>query len=266
MIANARMYSVNAVSKQAWRDLLAWVLRRADLSWEVFDYDPPAPMAGLWARNDLGCALMCGLPYSLRSPAPQLIAAPIPSPPRYAGRARYMSDLAVRADSPYDSIEQTFGGVAGFTVADSQSGYFALRHFLHPFHAQRGASLYRSVVGGLFSARGVINALTAGTIDVGPLDSYSHDLLRHLEPDLARQVRVIATTAPTPIPPFVATAALDAGELARLRAAFAAVAAAPVLADVRACVLLAGFEFPAPADYAPLRAQHDAVIAAPELW
>ena len=266
MIANARMYSVNATAQQAWRDLLAWVLGRAGLPWEIFDYDAPAPMAGLWARDDLGCALMCGLPYSLRSPAPQLIAAPVPSPPRYGGRACYMTDLAVRADSPYHSVEQTFGGVAGFTVADSQSGYFALRHFLRPFQAQRGAALYRSVVGGLLSARGVINALAAGTIDIGPLDSYSHDLLRHLEPETARQVRVIATTAPTAIPPFVATATLAAGQLAQLREAFAAVAFAPDLADVRPCLLLAGFEFPAPADYAPLRVQHDAVIAAPELW
>lgn len=260
------MYSVEAASKQAWRDLLTWVLRRADLGWEVFDYDPPAPMAGLWARDDLGCALMCGLPYSLREPAPQLIAAPMPSPARYGGRACYMSDLAVRADSRSETIEQTFGGIVGYTVADSQSGYFALRHFLRPYHARQVGALYRSVVGGLLSARGVINALAAGTIDIGPLDSYSHDLLRHLEPELARQVRVIATSEPTPIPAFVATAALDPDELARLRAAFAAVAAASELAAVRACVLLAGFAFPAPADYAPLRARHDALIAAPELW
>src|SRR5450759_3708087 len=105
MIANARMYSVNAAAKAAWRELLAWVMYRASASWEIIDYDAPAPLAALWARDDLGCALVCGLPYTLRARAPLLIAAPVPSKLRYGGRARYMTDLAVRADSPYRGIE-----------------------------------------------------------------------------------------------------------------------------------------------------------------
>lgn len=266
MIANARMYSMNAAAKAAWRELLTWVLRRASAPWEIIDYDPPAPLAALWARDDLGCALMCGLPYSLRAPTPLLIAAPVPSKLRYGGRARYMTDLAVRADSPYRRIEDTFGGDIGYTVADSQSGYFALRHFLRPVQQQRGGALYRSVVGGLLNARGVIDALAAGRIDVGPLDSYSYDLLTHLEPGYANQVRIIASTEPTAMPPFVATARLDDDLLGRLRQAFAEVESAPGLADARARLLLTGFEFATPEDYAPLRARHDALIAAPEVW
>ncbi len=266
MIANARMYSVNSSAKVAWRELLAWILERAALPIDIIDHDAPAPMAALWARDDLGCAMMCGLPYSLRTPAPRLIAAPVPSPLRYRGRACYMTDLTVRADSTYGSVDETFGGIVGYTVADSQSGYFALRHFLRPFQQQRGGPLYRSVVGGLLNARGVIDALVAGTIDIGPLDSYSHDLLRHLEPDYAHQVRTVASTEPTAIPPFVATIELDDRGLARLQSAFATAAAAPELAEVCSRLLLAGFEFPQPADYAPLRLRHDALIAAPELW
>ena len=266
MIANARMYSVNAAAKAAWRELLLWVMRRAGAQWDIIDYDAPAPLSELWARDDLGCVLMCGLPYSLRAPAPLLIAAPIPSPARYRGRARYMTDLAVRADAPYQSIEDTFGGIVGFTLADSQSGCFALRHFLQPYQRRHGGALYRSAVGGLLNARGIIEALAAGEIDVGPLDSYSFDLLTHLEPGFASRVRIIASTEPTAIPPFVATADLDSSLQARLRRAFAEVESAPDLADARARLLLAGFEFPSPADYAPLRARHDALIAAPELW
>jgi ABC-type phosphate/phosphonate transport system substrate-binding protein len=266
MIANARMYSVNAAAKAAWRELLAWVTQRASAPWDIIDYEAPAPLSALWARDDLGCALMCGLPYSLRAPAPLLIAAPVPSKPRYRRRPRYMTDLAVRADSPYRSITDTFGGNIGFTVADSQSGYFALRHFLRPFQQQRGGALYRSAVGGQLNARGVIDALAAGKIDVGPLDSYSYDLLTHLEPDYANQVRIIASTEPTAIPPFVATADLDSDLRARLRQAFAEVESAPDLAAARARLLLTGFEFPSSEDYAPLRARHDALIAAPEVW
>jgi ABC-type phosphate/phosphonate transport system substrate-binding protein len=260
------MYSVDARAAAAWRRLLTWVLRRAELEWDVIDHAAPTPMAALWSRTDLGTALMCGLPYSLRTPRPQLVAAPVPSPARYANRPCYMTDLAVRADSPPRILEDTYGGRIGFTVSDSQSGYFAVRHFLLPYQQRHGGALYREVVGGLLNARGVIDALVARRIDVGPLDSYSHDLLRHLEPDYAGQVRVIASTPPTAVPAFVSTADLDDAILGRLRNAFVAVAGAADLADERATLLLRRFTLPDAADYAPLRERHDALIAAAEVW
>lgn len=266
MIANARMYSVNAVAAAAWRELLGWVLERAGVRWDVIDHPAPAPMSALWSRGDLGAALMCGLPFALRNPRPQLIAVPIPSPARYEGRAQYMTDLAVRADSPFRTIEDTFGSRIGYTVGDSQSGYFAARHFLRPFQRDRGGALYREVSGGLLNARGVIDALAARRIDVGPLDSYSHDLIAHLEPDYARQIRVVASTQPTPIPAFVATAVLDDTLLRNLRQAFADAGRASRLESVRATLLLRGFAIPAAADYALLRERHDALSEAPEVW
>ena len=266
MIANARMYSVNPVAAAAWRTLLGWVLERASVRWEVIEHAFPTPMSALWGRDDLGAALMCGLPYSLRMPRPQLIAAPIPSPSRYEGRAQYMTDLAVHADSSFVTIEDTFGGRIGYTVEDSQSGYFAVRHFLRPWQQRRGTALYREVTGGLLTARWVIDALIARRIDVGPLDSYSHDLIAHLEPEFARQVRVLASTSPTPIPAFVATAALDGDLLRRLQQAFVEAGTAVELENVRATLLLRGFAVPAPDDYSVLRERHDAISATPELW
>ncbi len=73
---------------------------------------------------------MCGLPASRRTPAPTVLAAPQPSLPRYGGKAVYMSDIAVKVDSPFRTLEDTFGGVAGYTLKDSQSGYFAFRTLL----------------------------------------------------------------------------------------------------------------------------------------
>lgn len=264
------MYSVNAATKAAWQQVLRWCLARAGLSWPVIDHDPPASISELWARNDIGVMQMCGLPYAVRDPVPRLIAAPVPSPGRYGGRAVYFSDLAVRADAPYQRIEDTFGQRIGWTLPDSQSGYFALRHHLLGLHAAHGSSgrpLYGEVVPRLVNPRGVIQALLDGRIDVGPLDSFSHDLIRHTEPDIARSIRVIATTAPTAMPPFVCTdASATDEELQRLRAAFLAVHEEPSLADARATILLQRFEPMAPADYALTRQRHDAVLAAPELW
>ncbi|RZL95618.1 MAG: phosphate ABC transporter substrate-binding protein [Variovorax sp.] len=248
-VANARMYSATASARADWKELLAWVLARAGLAWEVIDYDAPAPLSALWAREDLGLAMMCGLPFSQRTQRPTLVAAPLPSPTRYGGRPIYFTDIVVRADAKFERLEDTFGGVVGYTLADSMSGGVAFRNHLAPYRATHGPRLYRQAVGNLIHARGVIEALAAGTIDVGPLDSYYHDLLRKNEPALAKQVRIVASTGAMPIPPLVATAALTADELARLRSALQAVASAPELAAATERRLLAGFAVPDPADY-----------------
>jgi hypothetical protein len=151
-IANARMYSATPAVKQAWKALLGWALARAGLEWDVLEYDAPAPLSALWARDDLGCVLMCGLPFTQRAPRPALVASPVPVGERYAGRPVYFTDLAVRADAPYRSLEDTFGGVVGFTLADSYSGCVALRAHLLPQREARGAPLYRGAVGGFATA------------------------------------------------------------------------------------------------------------------
>jgi ABC-type phosphate/phosphonate transport system substrate-binding protein len=252
-IANARMYSATPDVKAAWQDLLHWTLSRAGLDWTVIDHDPPAPLGDLWRRGDIGLAMMCGLPYVEVRPRPQLIAAPVPSRPRYGNRPVYFTDLVVKADSPFQRLEDTFGGTAGFTVEGSFSGHVAFRHHLLPYRAARGRPLYRRVVGELVHARGVIDALLDGRIDIGPLDSYYHDLLTRNEPSFAAGVRVVATTKAAPIPPLVATVALDPPIVERLRAALADASRADDLAAQRERLLLARFAQPEPADYATLQ-------------
>jgi ABC-type phosphate/phosphonate transport system substrate-binding protein len=254
LVANARMYCATASARADWKQVLAWALARAGLGWDVIDYDAPAPLSALWARDDLGVAMMCGLPFSQRAPRPTLIAAPLPSPSRYGGLPVYFTDIVVRIDAPYQRLEDTFGGAVGYTLADSMSGGVAFRNHLAPYRATRGSRLYARAVGNLIHARGVIEALAAGTIDVGPLDSYYHDLLRRNEPALAQQVRIVASTEAMPIPPLVATAALMPDELARLRDALQAVVTAPELAATTERLLLAGFAVPDPADYDVLAA------------
>ena len=141
-IVNARMYSVTAEAKADWHRVLGWALQHADLDWEIVDFDAPAPLAQLWARRDLGAAMMCGLPFSKRKPRPTLIAAPLPSPLRYGGQPVYCTDIVVAVDSLHGSIEDTFGGVVGYTLADSMSGAVALRDHLLPLRAKRGTRLY----------------------------------------------------------------------------------------------------------------------------
>lgn len=247
-IANARMYAATPAARADWRAVLEWTLRTAELDWEIIDYDAPAPLNALWARDDLGATMMCGLPFAKRLPRPMLIAAPVPSPPRYGGRPIYFTDLVVRADSSFRRLEDTFGGVVGYTLPDSMSGCQAMLRHLRGSSGDR-VRPYRCAVGGLLNARGVIDALSAHRIDVGPLDSWYHDLLRRNDPAFAARVRTIEVTASAPIPPLVATATLDVDQVARLRRALLACNRAPELADALDRLLLKGFAVPPDVDY-----------------
>jgi ABC-type phosphate/phosphonate transport system substrate-binding protein len=241
MLANARMYSVTPAAAEAWQAVIGWAAREADVPVEFVDHGPPKLLSDLWARDDLGVVQMCGLPASLRSPAPTVLAAPQPSLPRYQGKAIYMSDIAVRADAPFRTLEDTFGGVAGYTLKDSQSGYFAFRSLLLTKYPN---ARYRQIVGGLLNPRGVIQALITNKIDVGPLDGYVFDLLRAGDPKFASQVRVVAVTDPTPMPPLVATAPLKPREVEKLRQAFLRVHEEGSLDKARHALLIEKFVVP----------------------
>lgn len=256
------MYAVTPATRLAWQGVLAWVAREAGVPMDWMDHEPPQLLSDLWERKDLGAVMMCGLPLSRRQQPPTILAQAVPSPDRYEGRAVYQADLVVAAHSPYRSLADTFGGRAGYTLKDSQSGYYAFRHHLLTHHPAQGDP-YRSITGHLMNARGVIRAIAEGRIDIGPLDGYVHDLLRHTEPAFASQVRVLAHTESTPMPVIVATARLTAAQTAALRAAFLAVADEPSLRAHLDTLLLKTFVVPPLTDFQMLRERAEWVDAAP---
>lgn len=240
-VANARMYSVNAAASAAWTQLFGWLARDSGVDLVAIDHAFPAPLSELWARPDLGCAFMCGFPHTLAAQKPQAVAAPVPLGAPVAGQPVYATRLIVRADSPFQKLADTFGGRLGFTVPDSHSGYNALRHHLLPYYQARGARLYAQSVGPLTTPRRVIDALVAGDIDVGPLDSYAFDLMLRHEPELRKAVQVIATTDPAPIPFLVASPICPMEIVAALRSSLLRFGAAVEGADLREHLCLQGF-------------------------
>ena len=249
LIANARMYSVNAQTATAWRTLLEWVFERAGVSAEAIDYPAPEPLASLWARPDLACAFMCGYPYALAAPKPALLAAPVPSPGAYGGKPVYWSDIVVRADASWVELGDVFGHRLAYTIEDSQSGYQAARELLAPYARERGNRMFRATVGPLFTPRRVAEAIIAGEADVGPIDSYAHDLIRAHEPELAALLKTIATTPRAPIPPLVAAPGIATADVEHLRAALLDIAQADELRSIRSALLLDGFVLVDPEDY-----------------
>ncbi|MEP7207866.1 MAG: PhnD/SsuA/transferrin family substrate-binding protein [Casimicrobiaceae bacterium] len=259
MIANARMYSVAPRAAAAWRALLEWAVHRAGVDCAVIDFPAPRPLPDLWSRPDLACAFMCGFPLSRTAPPPQIVAAPVPSPARYGGRPVYWTDLVVRVDAAIGGVEAMLGRRMAYTTAESQSGYQAVRRLFAPHAARAGAPLFGAIIGPLITPRAVVEAIARGDADVGPVDSYALELLRRHAPELTAQIRVVASTPPTPIPPLVASPHIEADAVARLAAALLAVENEAELAAVRRDLVLQRFERVDPAVYRTLAA--DATIA-----
>lgn len=253
MIANARMYSIDAATSAQWRTLLEWVIARADVPVDIVEHPAPRPLPELWQRTDLACGFMCGYPLSKMTPQPIALAALVPSPPRYASQAIYWSDLVVRADAPWQCIEEVIGHRVAFTSEHSQSGYQAMRRYFAELAARDGSQrLFHSTLGRLVTPMDVVRAIVDGDADVGPVDSYAHDLLRKHEPRLAARLRILATTTPTPIPPFVASAHVPEAIVRALREALLDAGDATELAATREALLIARFEPVSATDYGVL--------------
>jgi len=255
MIANARMYAINDAVAAAWRRLFEWIALEADVPLDVVAHATPLSLADLWQRPDLGCALMCGFPWATWAKPvdrPAALVVPVPSPPAFGAQPIYWTDIVVRADSALKSIADIEGARFAFTVEDSQSGYQAPRRFFAERAQAHGGPLFAATVGPLHTPRRVVDAIIASEADAGPLDAWWHALLRRHEPALARQLRIVATTPPTPIPLVVCSAGVERRVRARLVAAFERVGRVPELADVRDSLLLARFVRPETTNYESL--------------
>jgi len=238
---NARMYAVTPAVEEAWRSLLAQVTHEAGVALTYVPYPAPQPLETLWARRDVAAVLMCGYPVAQQLAPVVPLAAPIPDAPWAEGRAVYRTDLIVRADAPYQTLADTFGGRAGWTVAHSQSGFNAFRHELLRYRTPERPALYREMVGNLVTARNVLDSVREGRIDVGPLDAYWHLLIARHAPQLVQGVRVLASTPLTTLPAFVASADAPAELRARLATAFVAAGRRPWFPPLARELRLTGF-------------------------
>lgn len=201
-IACARMYDVAPAARAAWHGVFARVAALSGVPLLPFVHMAPAPIEELWARPDMGCVFMCGWPWAMHvEPRPVPLAAPVPSPPRYGGRAVYMSDLVVREDAPYRGLADAFGGRMGWTVTHSHSGCNAPRHHLLRYAARFP---FAGAVGPLVTPVAVAQAVREGRCEVGPMDGFAHDLLRRHAPEKVAGLRILESTAEAPIPFLVA--------------------------------------------------------------
>lgn len=251
MITSSRMYNAVPAAARAWRLLFERVFAETGAAVDFIEHRSPEPIAELWAKPDLCCAFMCGWPFA-RSGAMQPIAAPVPSPPRYAGLPRYRSEFLVREASGWTSLEETFGHRFGWMAEDSQSGFNAPRAQLATFVTPQRPRLFSESIGPLGSPMSALEALREERVDVVSLDSFFLDLCRHHEPERLAGLRCVATTPWTPIPLLVAAPGVETTVVSRLREHLTTLHEQPGYAPLLADVLLERFVEPDPESYAAL--------------
>lgn len=234
------MYEWSPSLTRAWGTLLEWVSRQSRANLELLD-SRSTSLDEIWARDDMACVFMCGYPWALSAARPALLAAPVPSPARYRGRPEYVSDFLVRADGPYHALEDAFGKTIAFSTEHSHSGYNAARYHLLKYVGPGRSGLFARVAGPYVRQRRVIDAVLEGEADVAAIDGYACDLLRRHDPELAARLRVVATTAPAPSPPLVASPGVPADARARIQEALLRVHLDPAMATTLDDLLLTRF-------------------------
>lgn len=252
LTTSLRMYNATPAAAKAWRALLEPVFAAVGADVRFVEHRAPQPITSLWREPGLCGEFMCGLPFVRAEPAMQPIAAPVPSPARYAGLPRYCSEFLVRDDSGFASLEDTFGHRIGWMPPDSQSGFNAPRALLARYVTDARRMLYRQSRGPLMTPAQLLEAMLGRDVDVVAIDSFFLDLVRHHEPSRLARVRTIATTPWTPIPLLVAAPDVDAALVARLRECLVALHEQPSATQHLRDVALTRFVAPDIRSYAQL--------------
>jgi ABC-type phosphate/phosphonate transport system substrate-binding protein len=248
------MYTVMPAAGESWGRLLGAISEAAGVPLTYLEHPAPAPISELWARQDLGAVFMCGLPYARSVPRPAIVAVPVPSPPAFDGRPQYWSELVVRADSGFEVIEDTFGHRIALTAMESQSGCLAVLYYL--MAAGGRSSLYREVIEPRVTPLGAMTAVVEGLADVAPIDSYAFALARRWMPELTSQLKVVARTPPTAIPPIISSRPVLLSLESAFLEAHKNTSMAPLMADLQ----LERFVRPDLEGYDLLKRRFDAAI------
>jgi ABC-type phosphate/phosphonate transport system substrate-binding protein len=252
LVTSLRMYNATPAVAAAWRALFERVFTAVGADVRFVDHRYPQPIAALWEEPGLCAAFMCGWPFVHSNRGLQAIAAPVPSPVRYAGLARYCSEFLVREASGWTSLEDTFAHRIGSMPPDSQSGFNAPRALLARYVTERRRTLYRESLGPFMTPAKLLDAVRANEVDVVAVDGFYLDLVRHAEPAMLAGLRTVATTPWTPIPLLVAAPGVDRKLVARLRENLVTLHDDSASAACLRAVALARFVVPDVASYAQL--------------
>jgi phosphonate transport system substrate-binding protein len=154
--------------------------------------------------GDIHISWICGLPYALKvdrpDPLVHLLAAPVMSAPRYQNRPIYFSDVVVRADSPFQNFADLEGATWAYNEPLSQSGYNVTRYHLATMGKVNGY-FQQAVEAG--AHQDSLKMVMDGDMDASAIDSTVLETELQSSRVLPKDIRIISTLGPSPIPPWV---------------------------------------------------------------
>ena len=163
----------------------------------------------LFDAGEIDILWLCGLPYvdkaALADVGMELLAVPVPSHPRYQGRAVYYSDVVVHRSSAFESFLDLRGAAFVYNEPRSHSGFNVVRAYLAEF-GQRDGFFGRVVESGAHARS--IEMILSGDVDTAAVDSTVLEWLQARDPELADKLRVVEIIGPSPIPPWVVSTTL----------------------------------------------------------
>lgn len=175
------------------------------------------PLWDLWESPDLVLGQTCGLPYRARLHGRVQLAGTLDYGLPGAPAGHYYSHLVARVDDPRREIGAFDGAVLALNGFDSQSGWVAAADV-----SARAGLRFRDFhhTG---AHRDSARAVAEGRAGLAAIDAVTWRLVERHLPGIARALRIVATSPPTPAPPLICAAGLPADRVTQ--AAKAALAA-----------------------------------------
>jgi phosphonate transport system substrate-binding protein len=197
---------------------------------------------------------ICGLPYVWKAdqpnPALELLAAPVMSAERYGDRPVYFSDVMVRTDSPFRAFSDLDGARWAYNEPRSHSGYGVVKAHLFDLGELDG---YFGSVHMAGSHEIALEMIISGSVDGAAIDTTVFETALRDDPVLGRELRVIETLGPSPMPPWVISTKVEQELRDRLRHELAHMQHDPEGADVLHHHMVTRYEVLDDAFYDPIR-------------
>ncbi|WP_299504273.1 PhnD/SsuA/transferrin family substrate-binding protein [uncultured Roseobacter sp.] len=182
-----------------------WALIRKHLGRGPLELDRETDPHDTWDASDLILSQTCGLPY--RSELHGRVA--LVGTPDYGVRGcppgYYKSYLVVRKDDPRRDLASFAGATLARNDVRSQSGWAAVEG--HLSESDFGFSFVGNTTDTGGHARSA-QAVHAGQADIASLDAVTWTLIKREMP-MAKELRVLTSTRPTPGLPFITSKGAD---------------------------------------------------------
>jgi ABC-type phosphate/phosphonate transport system substrate-binding protein len=178
---------------------------------------------------------VCGWPLqTIYAGQAMVLGVPAYDAPHCAGPT-HAGVFVVRRDAPFSSVADLRGCDFVFNSIHSNSGMNLPRRVIAEL--ADGRPFFESIVE-TFSQPINLERVARGEADATCVDCVTFAFFARHRPTAAEQLRILATTPPTPAIPYVTTTATDPAIRAALAQALRRVATAPEWAPVRAAMLL----------------------------